>query len=77
MSALKIKKGDTVKVIAGKDVDKAVSYTHLDVYKRQVVTLIAQKREVAAGWERKRPQVFRGANVKLKKTGDKSLYNRN
>ena len=48
MATMKIKKGDMVKVIAGKDKDKegkviavntknntAVSYTHRDVYKRQ------------------------------------------
>ena len=36
MSKLHIKKGDTVYVNSGEDKGKtAVSYTHLDVYKRQ------------------------------------------
>ncbi len=43
------------------------------------MTLIAVKREVAARQRRTKPQarqVFRGANVKLTKTGDKSLYHK-
>ena len=87
MSSMKIKKGDTVRVIAGKDKDKEgkvlavnkkdgkvlvegvnmpVSYTHLDVYKRQGYSA------VQVGFVDKKEKI-----VTKDKSGKKEIAHRN